>query len=214
MMIAAKIAEKARWYDGFRVKAVLESGDFGFWYLEKPGTRMGSVLVSATPEGLVLSGDGHHGPGNATGTVTARYGLRWFLGDLSPSYLAEKCIRPDWHAAIAAANIREELENARSDAEYDVPNAAMIEMLEALLRNEDHLRSADAFYSALGEVAWDTADDLPHDDCERALRCALGDDEWYEIGAGYDPEVVAWLSAVQRAFKAGWNKRMRPAEAP
>lgn len=82
------------------LEQVLDTPNFKAFYLRPPGGgRMMSTLIVFTPEGIVLMGDltpGHHGNVSALG-----YGLSWFAGDLSGSYLCEKFLQKSWHAELA-----------------------------------------------------------------------------------------------------------------
>lgn len=57
--------------------------------LERPGTRIMSIQLSFTPEGVAVQGDFEfYGPRAVCSNFG--YGLDWFSGRLDPNYLAEK----------------------------------------------------------------------------------------------------------------------------
>lgn len=114
-----------------------DSGPVSAWYLKRDGDgRMMSTLIVFTPEGIVIMGDycpGGHGIISAYG-----YGLKWFVGQLSPDYLAEKFLPKAYHEDDAEEWFRYELEQVDKaidppfDNQYDLDDANLLVRREAL----------------------------------------------------------------------------------
>jgi hypothetical protein len=90
------------------LEQVLDTPKFKAFYLKEPGMgRMQSCLILFSPEGINILGD--LCPGNDTrnsGVHAYGYGLDWFAGRLSWSYLCEKFLSKDWHKEVAIEDCR------------------------------------------------------------------------------------------------------------
>jgi hypothetical protein len=76
--------------------------------MKEPGMgRMQSCLIMFSPEGINILGD--LCPGNDarnSGVHAYGYGLDWFAGHLSWSYLCEKFLSKEWHKELAEGDCR------------------------------------------------------------------------------------------------------------
>ncbi len=90
------------------LEQVLDTPKFKAFYLKEPGMgRMQSCLVMFSPEGINILGD--LCPGNDarnSGVHAYGYGLDWFVGQLSWSYLCEKFLSKEWHRELAEEDCR------------------------------------------------------------------------------------------------------------
>ena len=59
--------------------------------MRKPGTRINSVQITFTPEGIAIQGD--HCPGDNGVCSAFGYGMEWFTRRLDRSYICEKFLR-------------------------------------------------------------------------------------------------------------------------
>lgn len=87
---------------------VLDADKFKAFYLKNPKYgRMESCMILFSPEGINILGD--LCPGNDprnSGVHASGYGLDWFAGGLSSSYLCEKFLGKEWHQEIAEEDCR------------------------------------------------------------------------------------------------------------
>jgi hypothetical protein len=90
------------------LEQVLDTPKFKAFYLKAPGLgRMESCLIMFSPEGINILGD--LCPGNDSrnsGVHAYGYGLEWFAGNLSWSYLCEKFLSKEWHKELAEEDCR------------------------------------------------------------------------------------------------------------
>ena len=90
------------------LEQVLDTPRFKAFYLKQPGMgRMQSCMILFSPEGINILGD--LCPGNDkrnSGVHAAGYGLDWFAGNLSWSYLCEKFLTKEWHQELAIEDCR------------------------------------------------------------------------------------------------------------
>jgi len=103
------------------LEKVLDEPKFKAFYLKKQGYgRMESCLIMFSPEGISIHGD--LCPGNDvrnSGVHAYGYGLEWFAGRLSWSYLCEKFLSQDWHQELAVRDCRDRAEAImRGDESY------------------------------------------------------------------------------------------------
>jgi hypothetical protein len=165
-------AQYDRVFSKHRLRMVLNNEPFRAYMLEpEEGGRLNGVLIMFTPEGIVIMGD--HSPVR-TGICTNGYDQKWFSSKLNPEYLAGKFgLEQQWNAELAKEFVRDMLQ------EYTLTEEQREERLEMLetLQMED--MDQHAFYAQLQEWAVD---------------------EWYLIARGYDPNVMAKLTAIQHRF--------------
>lgn len=90
------------------LEQVLDTPRFKAFYLKQPGMgRMQSCMIMFSPEGINILGD--LCPGNDkrnSGVHAGGYGLDWFAGKLSWSYLCEKFLTKEWHPELAIEDCR------------------------------------------------------------------------------------------------------------
>lgn len=165
---------------------VLEAGNVEVWRMAKPGTVIHSVQLSFTPAGTAIQGDccvRHNGVCSDNGN----YGLRWFIGELSPDYLCAKFLEKKWVPDLAEEALREAL----NDPEHWLAIAEGAEDYDADLR-EGVLHLIDAnegfheheVYEVIGHI-----------------------DEWHVIGWDYVPSEARTLVDIQRKFRELWWER-------
>lgn len=91
------------------LEQVLDTGKFQAFYLREPSMgRAQSCMILFSPEGINILGD--LCPGNDarnSGVHAAGYGLAWFAGRLSWSYLCGKFLSKEWHKDLAAEDCRD-----------------------------------------------------------------------------------------------------------
>lgn len=118
--------------------------------MAKHGTRINSVQITETREGLVIQGDlcpGRHGVCSDPG-----YDLDWFARSSSPSYLAEKFLTKCFVPEGAADRIEEYLEDSRLD---DDARRRIEAMARSVLAGEVGLNDIVEFYQSM---RWDVCD--------------------------------------------------------
>jgi len=98
-----------------RLDPVQTKGPVMAWYLRRGDSRMMSVLLVFTPEGIVVTGD--FCPNERGAISTYGYGLKWFAGQLAPDYLAEKFLPRAHHEDDAEEWFRDELEQVKAEIE-------------------------------------------------------------------------------------------------
>ena len=145
------------------------------YYLMRPGSRMGSVYLLFTGEGIVLMGD--YCPAQNGVISCLGYGEGWFSERLGEDYLASKFLQKVWVPEQGAEALC-----------YDLLHA----------RRHDRLTKADAreAFDAVTEAVADYALTA-----ERAYTihgdAGLSD---FEGGMGYEPHEMALLCAIQQRF--------------
>ena len=96
-------------FENHYLEQVLDTDRFKAFYMRAPGLgRMESCLIMFSPEGINILGD--LCPGNDTrnsGVHAYGYGLDWFAGRLSWSYLCEKFLSKEWHRELAEEDCRD-----------------------------------------------------------------------------------------------------------
>ncbi len=87
--------------------------------MKRPGSgRMMSTQILFTPEGIVISGDLCPRVGTRGVISDLGYGLNWFSGKLSNSYLCEKFFVVGWHRDLAEEELETMIKAVRR-GEYD-----------------------------------------------------------------------------------------------
>lgn len=146
------------------------------YYLRKyPDRRMMSTLIIFSPEGIVITGDLRP---VRTGCMTYGYNLEWFVGELSPQYLAEKFLEIQWSEEYAKDFIKTCIEEMKENEELE--KAKEVEDLSSAYCFE----SSHEFYNTFSGVI----DDLSG------------------TGMDYLEQEVGWLSAIQKKFAEEWHK--------
>ena len=162
---------------------LIQEGKLTAYYLRGPeGGRMMSTLIVFTPEGIVLQGD--LTPERNGSVSSMGYGLNWFAGTLSDTYLCEKFLTKRFVLELAIDQLSDPVKNYYCDVEG--------EDLEALKALAEELKSGDHgpewLYEELSELGQGYVDDgIP--------------------GWGYDPNQAAWLVAIQRRFSALYHEQ-------
>jgi hypothetical protein len=163
---------------------VLDTEDFQAFKIHRPGTRMGSTMITFTPEGIVIHGD--LCPGQNGVISNFGYGLGWFSKKTSPDYLCSKFLQRGWHAELA----QEELEDwvrAGGDPWGDEDSDPNSERVSGLL---DIICRLDR-----GEIGQEGL-------CQELVDL-YGDQGILDDGSpgwGYDPSEAGWLIAIQARF--------------
>jgi len=166
------------------LEQVLDTEKFQSFYMKRPGGgRVMSTLITFTPEGIVIQGDltpGRHGNVSCLG-----YGLGWFRGQLSGSYLAEKFLQQGWYTEVAVVDLREFLKNI-ADGNEEAKPGDVEKIQELIKRCEDGDIGTEGF-----REAWE---DIYEDWC------------WdWSLGWGYNPTEHSWLCVIQQRFAALYN---------
>ena len=90
------------------LEQVLDQPGWQAFYLRRPGGgRMMSTLFIFCPEGIILTGDLAPARRGRGATSCYGYGLEWFAGRLSESYLCEKFLEEGWHADLAQEDLKD-----------------------------------------------------------------------------------------------------------
>jgi hypothetical protein len=121
-----------------------------FWMKKPERGRMMSTLLVFTPEGIVITGDLCPRAGTRGVVSDLNYGIGWFSGKLSPDYLCEKFLDREWHAELAAQDLKE-MACAVLRGEYD--DYGWTGSLHAAKQErEDALEEVRLVYAALKEA--------------------------------------------------------------
>jgi hypothetical protein len=153
------------------------------FYLRAPETRMGSVLLTFSPEGITITGDN---PPTDPGTVSRqRKDLDWFAGQLSGDYLCSKFLEYGYEPGAMIASLRDMAEEAKAN-----PGSVRAEpRLLLLLADEietDPRMAREEVYSRID---------------------SMGVDDPYEYGRGYEPNAAAKLIVIHEVFRRLWLAR-------
>lgn len=159
----------------------LGSGGTELYSLNRPGTIVYSVYIAELAGRLCITGDVCLGA-NDRGVVSAPgYGIGWFSGELSESYLCEKFLRREWQWDAAVESIRQSIEQDARDGEgWWLSRAAE---LEAFIAHPSWMHDEPNLSEYYGRMA-----DLG---CE--------DDEM--PGFDYPRGQAGWLCAIQQRFR-------------
>lgn len=134
-----------------------------FYLKVKENSRMGSVLLCFSQEGITITGDG--APGH-NGIVSAfGYSTQWFYSKLSPDYLCSKFLQKEWSAMVMARAIETSAE-ANSDNYND--KQRLVESLRAgCIGRSDVLRALED----MNELDWwEGGFDYPEGDAKRLIE--------------------------------------------
>ncbi len=169
---------------GHTLEQVLDTEKFQAFYMKRPGGgRCMSTLITFTPEGIVIQGDltpGHHGNVSCLG-----YGLGWFRGRLSGSYLAEKFLEQNWYPEVAVADLQLFLKGI-ADGSQEAKLGDVEKIQELISRCCDGDLHVEGFRDAWEEIY----EDWVWDSC---------------FGWGYKPSEHSWLCVIQQRFAALYN---------
>lgn len=163
----------------YTLRLIAEAGDLKHYRMEVPGQgRMQSTDLVFTVDHIAIFGDlcpGRNGVVSCVG-----YGLAWFSGRKSPSYLAEKFLDTGWHQDLAHREL-EALVAAEEDPErFDTED---ISDLHGLIDD----------YDIRGFSDWLTERGVESEDVP---------------GYGYAPQDVELLSLLNRRFSALYLKEV------
>lgn len=158
------------------------------FYMKPPdGGFMGSTYFVFTPEGIVITGDlcpGLHGV-----ISVRRYGIEWFTGRLSESYLCEKFLSREWVPAKGRQQLRHCILQCRRDGTLDKERARFA--FDAVTCSDEDLSYQDA----------------------REIYDEAGLYDFEDIGSDYNPRASSWLCALQQRFAELYHQRF-PATEP
>lgn len=163
-------------------------GEVRAFYLKVRGEgRMMSTMIVFSAEGIVIMGDLCP---KRNGVISAYgYGLDWFASSLSPAYLAEKFLEQKWFQKKAADWCRETAKELLDEKDEDGARAP---------KAEGRAADLEEIADRLGDMSQETFIDEVSD---------IGVSAAWEIGHGYDPDEVAWLTAIQKKFAEEYAKR-------
>lgn len=164
-----------------------------------PGTNINAFELAVTPTALVLSGD--FAPSKNGVVAPPGYGLEWFAGASSPSYLGEKFLEVDYHEQLAREWFADLVEQAVADTQgaregndlaadfgtegcNDVDGFAAYEQKLRELQREVDYESPHSFYEAVRD----------------ADPVAAADTGWI----GYKPEDLTKLCICQAVWRRLW----------
>lgn len=205
------------------------------YYLKKYlNSQIMSTLLVFTPDGTILTGDLTP---ERRGCIARGYGLEWFAGKLSPSYLAEKFLDEEWVPDRMKAYVREriaELERELAEIMAELERDAALNEEEFVLEVEDLPRlhrprswtianeeltgtEADALKELLThDEAFNSPDEFManapiYTDEEAGRRRSLFTYDELEVGQGYPEHKIGWLVAIQRRFAETIGEALAPA---
>lgn len=140
--------------------------------MREGGSRIMSVLLLFTPEGIILAGDLRL---TTSGVVIAYHqDLNWFLGALHEQYLCSKFLQKEWQPSVA----ERDLLCLMSESDDLTP-----ERKEALTR------------------VFEDIDTMTQHDFRAALQGHLDEEVAAGLGAGdYSHADAGWLVIIQRTF--------------
>ena len=142
--------------------------------MAKPGTRVMSVVITFTPEGIVIQGD--FTPERNGSVSCIGYSLAWFAGRLGGSYLCEKFLTQRYVLELAVAELRDPQSHWREDATPD----QLAGLDECARRVADYYYGPERLYDALADLGYPCDEGTP--------------------GFNYDPKESAALHAIQKRF--------------
>lgn len=133
------------WKESFQnhtLEVALDHEKWKAFYLRAAGGgRTQSTFLMFTPEGIFISGD--LCPGNDarnSGVHAMGYGLDWFSGKLSYSYLAEKFLSRGWQRELAADECRGIAEDIQKGEDGYHSDRQVREMVQERGRLADEIR--------------------------------------------------------------------------
>ena len=163
-------------------QSVLEPVEIGervqsFYLRRRPRERCMSTLLVFTPEGIAIMGDltpTDHGTVSAMG-----YGLAWFAGELSSSYLAEKFLRRQYIPETMWEQVQWWITQAEEDGEPEVAEA-----WREVIRED--CENSTRVYDII---------------CDSDVLGGYDASEHLSSGCGYVDHQIGWLVAIQRRFR-------------
>ena len=167
---------------------LLQPGYASFLLTTKPGYRgIGTCVITFLPTGIVITGDvapGHNGIVSSRG-----YGIEWFAGQNSPSYLAEKFLSQRWVEDHCAELLVEQADDLKDTAEADgLPEPDKAKELRSIA---DEIKRRELMMHEVYERLQDLDDGLVDDGMP---------------GHWYDPWEMATLAAIQERFAAEYHR--------
>jgi len=167
------------------LKEVVDTERIQSFYMRQPSTRIYCVLITFTPEGIVIQGDltiGHNGTVSTIG-----YGLSWFKGRLSGDYLCEKFLPMSWNHDRVESDITyyaaDESEDLRDETDAEMPWNSLLAWWE----ENGEYSGEESLYQKMMELGLETVDGVP--------------------GRGYKSADAGWLCAVQQRFAELYDAR-------
>lgn len=165
---AATLLRLERDLDQHVLKVLADTGPVLVVRLHRPGTRIMSVQLTFTPEGIAIQGDFHPHPtdGNQGGLCCRdRKPPGWFAADLGWDYLASKFMSRQWCREAQADDLRGRIADLRHEAQdLDATEAQAVrdkaDALQRVLDEEDSWSSVYEYQDALDAIA-DERDDEP-----------------------------------------------------
>lgn len=159
-----------------KLEPLITEGPITAYYLRGPdGGRMMSTLIMFTPEGIVLQGD--LTPGRNGNVSSPWYGVGWFSGQLSGSYLCEKFLETKWVRELAVEQLSDPV--ASFYCEADDADVEKLKEIAKVLSGGDY------------------GPEWLHEELSNLDGCYVDDGI---PGLGYDPHEAAWLVAIQATF--------------
>ena len=197
LKIAAQVDERFKHIERLPSSGIVTS----FYLRAEPKSRMESVLVMFSPEGVQIVGDMTFGRESNAFVSNGGYGVGWFSSELSEDYLLEKFMRRSLQWDVAEADVDIVVEEAvealeeqwRKDGEWDEIEHVDVVLLFRevnITKLRDHRDDALAAISARDEMA--LAD---------AIIAIGGCDAMESFGLGYDTVDAGVLIGIQRAFR-------------
>ncbi len=174
------------------LSCLVEGQNATVYHMGCPGTGVYSVYIAEFAGRLCLTGDTCFGPENSGGVVSnPGYGIGWFSGHLSQSYLCEKFLRQCWQWEAA-------IETMKCHIEDDDEDSWWVQKAEALQR---FIACPGWKYDTPTEMEYyEAMVDLGHDGCELP-------------GFDYPRAEAGWLCAAQQRFRELAAKTAAPTPA-
>jgi hypothetical protein len=153
--------------------------NFQVFRMQKPNTRVMSMQLSFSPEGIALQGDVKI-EGNGSCSCFG-YGLDWFASKLSGSYLCEKFLQHEFVPEIAIRDLRDPKGHWKTCCPEGHENKrakdcnAIADMIEAGELGPERV------WELLDDDGMDVSDGIP--------------------GYAYNPVKAGWLCIIQMKFR-------------
>ena len=151
----------------------------------RPNTCVYSAYIAIVANRICITGDVCLGANDQGIVSSPGYGLGWFSGHLSESYLCEKFLRQEWQWDAAVESIQWQIRMATEEAESSLGESWWLERVDKL---QKFIASPGWKYDVpTGEEFYEFMTDLGSDGCELP---------------GYDyPRIQAgWLCAIQQRY--------------
>jgi hypothetical protein len=176
------------YYQAHELHTVEDTDKVKVYLLRKPSTMNMHVHLVFTGNRIGLTGDAQLGPTQHGLWSTSGYGVAWFAGALSPSYLCEKFLRQAYDAKATAAHILDRYE------EYLKESPPVAKAIVAKLRDLTFdSASSKSVADMLEEVCEDTAT------LRELVDGSVAYLDYEDIRHTYG-ELAAPLAAVQQTF--------------